>query len=249
MSGSRSLSPALSDEMEYEYVLKEALGDNGTLKESLAYSGCHNIYDFLSLGLDDIDTLTKAIPAEEATSGVSTRSTASSQVTAPSPLQVPLLLGEKRSSKPSKDIFGGAICRMMASSLCSCLLKEMSLMISGLASTRAQISCLPGHSQSLVLLKHQQSNQSLGLQLRISGMVLNKIPCTIVSFVRISNGIPGGVLPSPLPEHMVVRMSLILAIDLDPLMIKNSLLRSRNSSALCLSLLSRQTWGILCQAA
>ena len=69
---------------------------------SLAYSGCHNIYNFLSLSLADIDTLTKTVPAEEPTPGVTTRSATASQTTTSSPLWVPLLLGEKNILKAFK---------------------------------------------------------------------------------------------------------------------------------------------------
>ena len=102
MSMSGSLSPPLSDEMEYENVLKDILRDNGTLKESLAYFGCHNIYDFLSFSLVDINTLTKTVSAEGPTPGVTTRSTAAAQTTISSPIWVPLLLGEKNILKAFK---------------------------------------------------------------------------------------------------------------------------------------------------
>ena len=135
---------------------------------------------------------------------------------------------------------GGISWRMVGSSLPSCWLNNLSSTPSGLVPTGHQMSCLQDLSP---LHKLHPTSQLPGLQLRISGAVLSAIQHTIHPFVKTSNGIHGGVLPFLLPEHMVVRMFLIPTIDLDPLMIKNSLLRNRSSSTQCLSLSSRQTWG------
>ena len=60
-----SLSLPSTEQIEYKSVLKDVLGNCGTLKESLAHFGCKDIYNFLSLTLSEIDSITKPNPAEE----------------------------------------------------------------------------------------------------------------------------------------------------------------------------------------
>ena len=92
----------------------------------------------------------------------------------------------------------------------------------------------PGLSTKVQLPPH--------LQLVTSGVGLNVTSPTIPSSRRTSSGILGGVLPYPLRELMHVRRYLIPLTNQKGLTARSSLMRSRNSSILCLSLPSRLTW-------
>ena len=97
-----TVSLPATDQIEYETVLKDVLGDDGTLQESLAHLGVNDIYDFFSLTLSEIDALTKVQPAEEPSPGVTTRSSAAAQTTPSAPIWIPLSLVERSKLKALK---------------------------------------------------------------------------------------------------------------------------------------------------
>ena len=81
-----TISLPTTDEVEYEAVLKDVLNDDGTLQESLRHIGVLNLYEFLSLTLGEIDSLTKPQPTETSKPGVTTRSSATTQTTPLAPI-------------------------------------------------------------------------------------------------------------------------------------------------------------------
>ena len=76
-----TIPPPATAVVEFETVLKNVLHDDGTLQESLGHLGIHNIYDFLSLTLEEIDSLTKPQTPETSQPGVTTMSSATTQTT------------------------------------------------------------------------------------------------------------------------------------------------------------------------
>ena len=102
MLSSPSSSLPSTEEIEHKSVLKDVMGNCGTLRESLAHFGCRDIYNFLSLTLSEIDSLTKPDPSATSSSGVTTQSSAAAQSATSDPVCIPLLLAERSILKAFK---------------------------------------------------------------------------------------------------------------------------------------------------